>query len=235
MDSSRILIADDDDLLASTLSWLLKEQGYEVAVVRGGVERVLEQMRAMRPDLLLLDVPQPDGESGAILRGIAGDDRGRDLPVLAMSALPAEDATPRLLAAGATDVISKPFHVRDLLTRVRVQLRARRELLDARSALRDTEVQLRLAKDEAESRRKMVDILHEVTGDFSSEELYHILVRRVARALDISHCSLVLARPGDAVGVVAAAYETPGLRHLEIRLERYPEIRNALETRSPVL
>ena len=41
MDSSRILIADDDDLLASTLSWLLKEQGYEVAVVRGGVERVL--------------------------------------------------------------------------------------------------------------------------------------------------------------------------------------------------
>src|SRR5262249_4396678 len=158
-----ILIADDDDLLASTLSWLLKEQGYEVAVVRGGVDRVMEQLRAMRPDLLLVDVPQPDGDGGAILRGVAADDRAHGRPVRAMSAMPAEDATPSLLAAGATDVIAKPFHVRDLLPRVRVQLRARRELLDARSALRDTEVQLRRAKDEAESRRKMVDILHEVT------------------------------------------------------------------------
>lgn len=235
MDSPRILIADDDDLLASTLSWLLKEQSYEVAIVRGGVSRVIEQVRAMRPDLLLLDVPQTEGDGGEILRGLAADDLSRDMPVLAMSAMPAEDAAPQLLTAGATDVIAKPFHVRDLLTRVRVQLRARRELLDARSALRNTEDLLKRAQGEAESRRKMVDILHEVTGDFSSEELYHILVRRVARALDISHCSLVLARPGDAVGVVAAAYETPGLRHLEIRLERYPEIQSALESRAPVL
>jgi two-component system cell cycle response regulator len=235
MDSARILIADDDDLLASTLSWLLKEQGYEVLIVRGGVERVLEQVRVMEPDLLLLDVPQLEGDGGELLQRLGTEPTARDMPVLAMCAMPAEDATARLLALGASDVLAKPFHVRDLLTRVRVQLRARRELLDARSALRDTEVELARAKDEAESRRKMVDILHEVTGDFSSEELYHILVRRVARALDISHCSLVLARPGDAVGVVAAAYETPGLRHLEIRLERYPEIRNALESRAPVL
>jgi two-component system cell cycle response regulator len=235
MDKARILIADDDDLLASTLSWLLKEHGYEVAVVRGGVERVLEQVRAMHPDLLLLDVPTPEGDGGAVLQGLSGDEHWRDIPVLAMSQRAVEDASPQLLTLGATDVIAKPFHVRDLLTRVRVQLRARHELLNARSALRLTEVELKRAQTEAESRKQLVDILHEVTGDFSSEELYHILVRRVARALDISHCSLVLASPGDAVGVVAAAYETPGLRHLEIRLERYPEIRQALESRTPVL
>ncbi len=235
MDKSRILIADDDDLLASTLSWLLKEQGYDVLIVRGAVERVLEQVRAMHPDLVLLDVPSPVSDGAAVLEGLAGDEHWRDVPVLALSSQSVEDVAPQLLTLGASDVIAKPFHVRDLLTRVRVQLRSRRELLNARSALRNTEVELERAKSEAESRRKMVDILHEVTGDFSSEELYHILVRRVARALDISHCSLVLARPGDAVGVVAAAYETPGLRHLEIRLERYPEIRSALESRAPVL
>ncbi|HMI56922.1 MAG TPA: sensor domain-containing diguanylate cyclase, partial [Gemmatimonadaceae bacterium] len=65
--------------------------------------------------------------------------------------------------------------------------------------------------------------------------LCHILTRRVAHALDFSHCSLILARPGDEVGIVAAAYETPGLRHLEIELKRYPEIRSALETSEPVL
>jgi len=235
MAKSRILIADDDALLASTLSWLLKEQSYEVSVVRGGVERVLEQVRAMRPDLLILDVPTVEGDGASVLAGLSGDFASREIPVLALSSPQIADTTPALLTQGAADVITKPFHVRDLLTRVRVQLRVRRELSEALQALRSTEVELERAKHEAESRRKMVDILHEVTGDFSSEELYHILVRRVARALDISHCSLVLARPGDAVGVVAAAYETPGLRHLEIRLERYPEIRRALESRTPVL
>lgn len=86
-----------------------------------------------------------------------------------------------------------------------------------------------------ESGRKIVDILHEVTGDFSSDELYNVLVRRVARALDISHCSLVLARSGDEVGVLAAAYESPDLDQMEIRLDRYPEIRLALETAQPVM
>jgi two-component system cell cycle response regulator len=157
------------------------------------------------------------------------------MPVLVVSAMPTDEATARLLSLGATDFVSKPFHVRELLARIRMQLRVRQELLHARSALRSTEVELDRVRLEAENRRKIVDILHEVTGDFSSEELYHILVRRVARALDISHCSLVLARPGDQVGVVAAAYEAPGLAHLEIRLERYPEIRAALETGEPVL
>jgi len=57
----------------------------------------------------------------------------------------------------------------------------------------------------------------------------------VARALDLSHCSVVLARPGDRVGVVATAYENPLLRDLEVQLDRYPEIRAALDHGRPVL
>ncbi|HEU4641006.1 MAG TPA: diguanylate cyclase [Gemmatimonadaceae bacterium] len=234
MDRARILIADEDEVLTRTVSWLLKEQGYDVAVAPRS-ERVLDTLASHQPDLLLFDVQMPGGDGYEMLRRINADERWRDMPVLVASALRAEEAASQLVTLGATDFISKPFHVRELLARIRVQLRIRQELLHARSALRSTEVQLERARAEAESRRKMVDILHEVTGDFSSEELYHILVRRVARALDISHCSLVLARPGDEVGVVAAAYEAPGLTHLEIRLERYPEIRAALETAEPVL
>jgi two-component system cell cycle response regulator len=74
-----------------------------------------------------------------------------------------------------------------------------------------------------------------VTGDLSPDELYHLLVRRVARALGIARCSLVLARPGDSTGLVATAYENPGLRNLEVDLARYPEIQIALEKQEPVL
>ena len=234
MDRARILIADEDDVLARTISWLLKEQGFDVTVTLGG-ERLLEALAEHEPDLLMFDVMMRGVDGYDLLHRINADPRWRDMPVLVVSALPTDEATARLLSLGATDFVSKPFHVRELLARIRMQLRVRQELLHARSALRSTEVELDRVRTEAENRRKIVDILHEVTGDFSSEELYHILVRRVARALDISHCSLVLARPGDQVGVVAAAYEAPGLAHLEIRLERYPEIRAALETGEPVL
>jgi two-component system cell cycle response regulator len=234
MAAERILIADEDDVLASTLSWLLKEQGYDVSVARNG-ERVLEQLGAEAPDLLMMDVGLQAASGYQLLERIGTDERWRDMPVLVLASLPVEQAVSRLLSLGASDFLAKPFHVRDLLARVRVQLRMRRELVHARRGLRTMEEELKRAQHEAESRRKLVDILHEVTGDFSAEELYHILVRRVARALDITHCSLILARPGDEIGVVASAYETPGLRHLEIRLARYPEIRVALETGEPVL
>jgi two-component system cell cycle response regulator len=230
---TRILIADEDDVLTSTLAWLLKEQGYEVAVARG--DRVLEQLRALAPDILLIDVEMEATDGYALLGRLREEDRFRDMPVLVVSSLPAEDVTAKLLSLGATDFIGKPFHVRELLARIQVQKRLRQELVHARARLRSMDAELQRARDEAESRRKLVDILHEVTGDFSAEELYHILVRRVARALDITHCSLILARPGDITGTVVTAYENSALRNLEIRLERYPEIRQALDTNLPVL
>ena len=111
--------------------------------------------------------------------------------------------------------MSKPFRVPELLGRVRTQLRASGQLRAARAALRDTAAELERARGDAVSNRRLVDILHEVTGELSATEIYRILARRVARALEISHCSVVLARPGDVVGTVAAAVEDsddPGRR-----------------------
>ena len=80
-----------------------------------------------------------------------------------------------------------------------------------------------------------MDILHEVTGDLAPDEIYHILARRVARALDLTHCSVILAKPGDTVGLVATSYEDPSLRNFRIELDRYPEIRAALDYGRAVL
>jgi two-component system cell cycle response regulator len=60
-------------------------------------------------------------------------------------------------------------------------------------------------------------------------------VRRVARALGVSHCSIVQGQTGGRIGVVVTSFENPGLHNLEIQLERYPEIRAALESGQPVL
>jgi two-component system cell cycle response regulator len=232
--ASRILVADDDPAVLQTLSWILKEHGYDVSSAQGGTA-FLEQLEAHRPDLVLLDVMMPDSDGLKLLEGIKSDDRWRDVPVLMISSMPPEEGTVRTLGLGAADFIRKPFRVRELLARIQAQLRNRRELTQAREQLRSTEEELVRAREEAESRRKLVDILHEVTGGLSADEIYHILARRVARALDVSHCSVVLARPGDRVGLVATAFEDPGLRNLEIQIDRYPELRAALDHGRPVL
>ena len=234
MASSRILVVDDDPALLQTISIVLREQGYEV-ITAGNGQEMLESMESCEPDLVLLDVLMPHLDGFQLLERIKSNERYADLPVLMVSSLPAEEATVKTLGLGAADYIRKPFRVRELLARIQAQLRNRAELRTARDAVRTRDADLVQAREEAESRRTMVDILHEVTDELSPEEIYHVVARRVARALNTSHCSVVLARPADKFGIVATAFEDPSVINYRIQLELYPEIRQALATQTPVL
>src|SRR2546428_9413748 len=218
--ATRVLVADDDASLVQTLTWILKENGYEVAVCPGG-DGLFAKLEEVKPALLLLDIMMPKVDGLQLLERLKQDERYRDLPVLMVSSMPPEEATVRALGLGAADFISKPFRVRELLARVEAHIRVGRALAQAR--------------EEARSRAAMVDILHEVTDSLKPDEMYHILARRVARALNISNCSMVLAKPGDQQGIVVAAYENPLLRNLQIELARYPGIRKAVSTGRLVL
>ncbi|WP_396223414.1 diguanylate cyclase [Gemmatimonas sp.] len=234
MATSRILVADDDEAVLESVAWLLQENGYDVVPANGGV-CCIEQLERRAPDLILLDILMPDADGCQLLERIKGDERWRDLPVLMLSAQPPEEASVKSLGLGAADFIRKPYRPKELLARVQAQLRMGALLRSTRAALLRTEEQLVRAQQDADSRRKLVDILHEVTGDLSVSELFHLLVRRAARALGVSHCSVVLARPGDTLATVVAAFENPGLQQLTVQLDRYPELKAAFDSGQPVL
>lgn len=216
----RIMVADDDQALSRTLSWILKENGYDVLTVPGG-EHLFDHLAAEPFDLLLLDIMMPRVDGLQLLQRVKSDPRFKDLPVLMISSMPPEEATVRSLGLGASDFISKPFRVRELLARVKTHLRVGRELNQARA--------------EARSRSEMVEIIQEVTASLKPDEIYQILVRRVAQALNISRCSILLASSGDETGTVVAAFEDPTLHNLPVDLKRYPEVRHAVATGEVVL
>ena len=220
MSTSRILVADDDQALCRTLSWILTDNGSEVVTLPGG-EGLIEHLLADQYDLLILDIMMPKVDGLQLLEQVKSHPRLRHLPVLMLSSVPPEEGTVRALGLGAADFVSKPFRVRELLARVNAHLRIHREL--------------NRAQQEARSRSEMMDILQEVTASLKPEEIYQILVRRVAHALDISRCSIVIANPSDETGTVVAAWENPMLRNLQVSLARYPEIRRAFETGDVVL
>jgi len=109
------------------------------------------------------------------------------------------------------------------------------ELQTLRASLRNAEAELQRVRDEGESRRHLVDILHEVMGDLPTDEIFHFLARRLARALRLSHASVIRAKVGAKTGIVATAFEQPYLHDLEIDLQRYPEVVAALNGQIPVL
>ncbi|MDP9202998.1 MAG: sensor domain-containing diguanylate cyclase [Gemmatimonadota bacterium] len=109
------------------------------------------------------------------------------------------------------------------------------EVEKLRAALRQAEAEVQRLLDEAAARGALVDILHDVMGSLSMGELFHMLARRLARALNLSHSSVIFAKSGDLMGTVASAHEDPQLENLQVELDKYPEIEAALASEKPVL
>jgi len=217
--SARILFAHDDRAFGRTLTWLLTEHEYQVTSTTTG-PGLFEPLGNDSWDLLVLE--SASGADGLDLLGrIKSDDRFQDLPVLLLSTLPPEEGSVEALGLGAADFLAPPFRAREILARIKAHLRAGRALNRARA--------------EARSRSELVGILREIASSLTPEEIYQILVRRVAQGLGISKCSILLRTQDPAVAVVVAAFENPMMRNLQVDLARYPEIRRALETGEFVL
>ncbi len=120
----KILVVEDEPALQETLTYNLKKQGYEVEAVADG-RLALVAARARTPDLIVLDLMLPglDGfEVCKILR------KEMTVPILMLTAR--DDEIDRVvgLEVGADDYLTKPFSMRELLARIKAQLR-RTELI----------------------------------------------------------------------------------------------------------
>lgn len=216
----QVLVCDPDQSLSRTLLRVLQENGYAATAFPYGAD-LLARLEDRSADLVILDAAVPDGGGLRWLERIKGSAEHRLVPVMVMATDPPEDLAEQVLGGGAADFITKPFRVREVLARVRMHVRLGRELGQARA--------------EALARAEMVDILREITTSLRPEEIFSVLVRRVAEGLRISRCSILLASPGDATATLVAAYEDPSLHELAVQLRRYPELRRALDTGETVL
>ena len=119
MNKERILVVDDDIDIVNTLKIQLEREGYEVFCAYNGLE-ALEILETNMIHLILLDIMMPklDGFSSIIkIR------EKQNIPILVMSAKTEESDKILGLSIGADDYISKPFQYREVLARVKSQLR----------------------------------------------------------------------------------------------------------------
>jgi DNA-binding response OmpR family regulator len=117
----RILIVDDEPSIVVPLEFLMKREGYEVAVAADG-ESALEAVAAGAPDLVILDVMLPRMNGFEVCRRLRADERLGALKILMLTAKGRDSEMEKGLGLGADAYVTKPFSTRDLVGRIRALL-----------------------------------------------------------------------------------------------------------------
>ena len=117
-----ILIVDDNPLNLKLLQGTLIREGYQVIMSMNGPEaRKLAFERP--PDLILLDIMMPEENGFEVIKRLKEDSRTVSIPVIFLTAVDELDHKIRGFDLGAVDYITKPFHIREVLSRVRLHLK----------------------------------------------------------------------------------------------------------------
>lgn len=117
--NEKILLADDDELIVDVLADQLQREGFQVLIARDG-EVALHLALQEDPDLILLDVMMPKRQGWEVCQEIR---RHSTVPILMLTARGEEIDRVLGLELGADDYIVKPFSFRELLARIRANLR----------------------------------------------------------------------------------------------------------------
>lgn len=119
--AGRVVIVDDEPGIVDFVQLGLTQEGFEVFSAPDAAA-ALAVVRSTRPDLVILDVGLPDQDGFALLRRLRAE---TDVPVIMLTARGEVEDRVRGLEAGADDYVAKPFHLEELLARVRAHLRRR--------------------------------------------------------------------------------------------------------------
>jgi DNA-binding response OmpR family regulator len=116
-----VLIEDDSDLFA-LLKYNLEKEGFALVGAQTG-KGAIKLCRRERPDLIILDIMLPDSDGLDICKGIRSHSELTHIPVIFLTARASETDRIVGLELGANDYIVKPFFIRELIARIKIQFR----------------------------------------------------------------------------------------------------------------
>ncbi len=121
-EAPRILLVEDEESLADSVRYNLEREGFGVIVAADG-RRAIERFRADHPSLVILDLMLPELSGLDVCRMIRQES---NVPIIMVTAKDSEADKVTGLELGADDYVTKPFSIRELVSRVRAHLRRAR-------------------------------------------------------------------------------------------------------------
>lgn len=143
---TRVVVAEDEAIIRLDLKELLEEEGFDVVGETGRGDEAVELVRALRPELAILDIKMPGLDGLSAARQITAD---RLAAVLILTAFSQRDLVEQARDAGAMSYIVKPFQKSDLIPAIDVALGRHAELTSLEDEVSDLAERLEA--------RKMID------------------------------------------------------------------------------
>jgi len=153
---ARILVVEDEAPLADSVRYNLEREGYTVTVAADG-RRAIDRFHTESPSLVILDLMLPELSGLDVCRLIRAES---DVPIIMVTAKDSEADKVAGLELGADDYVTKPFSLRELVSRVRANLRRGRHpaLTSEDEMLTGGPVQMDVARHEVRVRGEIVSM-----------------------------------------------------------------------------
>jgi two-component system, OmpR family, KDP operon response regulator KdpE len=207
---NKVLLVDDDSSIRRALRTTLAALGFDIEEARDG-EAALALVRSKLFDAVLLDINMP---------GMGGIETCRELrrlkptlPILMLTVRDGEDDIVRTLDAGADDYITKPFHIRELVARLKAAVRRNRTLGNIRDLFSVGDVELDPGRRTV---KKKGQVIHLTPKEF---EVLHYLMANAG--MPIPHAKLLQAVWGPEYGN-ELEYLRTFVRQLRLKIEDDP-------------
>ncbi|MBN8198265.1 response regulator [Thalassospira povalilytica] len=117
----KVLIAEDEETIVESLSFLMEKEGYDVRVATDG-QTAISMIAHDAPDMVLLDVMMPGCDGFEVVRAVRSDANTKLIPIMMLTAKTREVDRRKGLELGVDDFVTKPFSTRDVVSRVRALL-----------------------------------------------------------------------------------------------------------------
>lgn len=159
---ARILVVEDEEPISDILKYALERDGYQVHTVDNGVDAV-RAARDYTPDLILLDVMLPEKDGFEVSREVRAFS---SVPIIMLTARESEIDKILGLELGADDYVTKPFSTRELLARVKANLRrtwmdaAEQETDESGESLTIGDLNIDLEKYEVKRQGEVIALTH---------------------------------------------------------------------------
>lgn len=178
----KILVVDDEQPIADILKFNLEKEGYQVICAYDGDEAI-KLAEKEKPDLMLLDIMLPNRDGNEVLREVR---KTQTMPIIMLTAKDSEIDKVLGLELGADDYVTKPFSNRELIARVKANLRRQQVPAETESQKENSDIEignLTIHPDAYVVSRDGVQI--ELTH--REFELLHYLARHIGQVMTREH------------------------------------------------
>lgn len=179
--SKKILVVDDEKPIADILQFNLKREGYQVVCAYNGDE-ALKKVEEDQPDLMLLDIMLPNKDGMEVCREIR---KKYDFPIIMLTAKDSEIDKVLGLELGADDYVTKPFSTRELIARVKANMRRHQTIQeDAEVVTNDIVIGPLTIQPDAYQVLKREETIELTHREF---ELLHYLAKHIGQVMTREH------------------------------------------------